>query len=184
MKSKKLLHVPVDPEKIIQLKAGDIVYLTGTLITGRDAAHKRLVQLIEKGQPLPVELANQAIYYAGPCPAKPGQIIGSCGPTTSGRMDSYTPALLELGLKVMIGKGQRSESVVRSIVQNKAVYLAAVGGVGALISKCIKKAEVIAFEDLGTEAIHRLYVEEFPTIVAIDANGNNLYKSASVRQGF
>jgi len=187
MKNKKILHIPVDSKEIFQLKAGDIVYLTGTLITGRDAAHKRLVQLIEKGQPLPVELANQAIYYAGPCPAKPGQIIGSCGPTTSGRMDSYTPTLLELGLKVMIGKGQRSDSVVKSIIQNGAVYLAAVGGVGALISKCIKRAEVIAFEDLGTEAIHRLYVEEFPAIVAIDAKGNNLYENAyenaSVRQG-
>lgn len=183
MEHKKILQLPADPKEVIQLKAGDIVYLTGMLITGRDAAHKRLVQLIEKGQPLPVELCNQAIYYVGPCPAKPGQIIGSCGPTTSGRVDSYTPALLNLGLKVMIGKGQRSEAVVKSIVQNKAVYLAAVGGVGALLSKCIKKAEVIAFEDLGTEAIHRLYVEEFPTIVAIDAYGNNLYKNLSQLAG-
>ena len=183
MEDKKILSIPVDPKTVSQLKAGDIVYLTGTLITGRDAAHKRLMQLIERGQPLPIELTNQAIYYAGPCPAKPGQVIGSCGPTTSSRMDAYTPALLELGLKVMIGKGQRSEEVVKSMVENGAVYLAAVGGAGALLSKCIKKAEVIAFEDLGTEAIHRLYVENFPTIVAIDAKGNSLYNNTAMGQG-
>jgi len=177
MSNKKVLHVPVDPYEVSKLKAGDVVYLNGTLITGRDAAHKRMVQLIEKGEPLPVDLRNQAIYYVGPCPAKPGQIIGSCGPTTSSRMDSYTPVLLDLGLKVMIGKGQRSEPVVRSIIKNKAVYLAAVGGAGALISKCIKNAEVIAFEDLGTEAIYRFEVEDFPAIVAIDAEGNNLYEN-------
>jgi len=176
MEKKEILHVPVDPSEVMQLRAGDIVYLTGTLITGRDAAHKRLIQLIEGRKPLPIDLQNQAIYYVGPCPAKPGQIIGSCGPTTSGRMDSYTPPLLDLGLKVMVGKGQRSEAVIEAIRRNKAAYLAAVGGAGALISKSIKKAEIIAFEDLGTEAIYQLEVENFPAIVAIDTHGNDLYK--------
>jgi len=178
MNNKKILRVPVDPEALLSLRAGDVVYLSGSLITGRDAAHKKLFELIKNSKPLPVDLTNQAIYYVGPCPAGPGQVIGSCGPTTSSRVDVYTPALLDLGLKVMIGKGNRSQEVVDAMVRNKAVYLAATGGAGALIAKCVKEASVIAFEDLGTEAIHLLKVEDFPLVVAIDTLGNSLYKKA------
>jgi len=173
---RNIIHAPIIEKEIESLQAGDVVYLSGTILTGRDAAHKRLIQLIREGKPLPVDIRNQAIYYVGPCPAKPGQIIGACGPTTSGRVDVFTPALLELGLKAMIGKGQRSAEVIQAIVRNKAIYLAATGGAGALIAQCVKKAEVIAFHDLGTEAIHRLEVENFPLIVAIDTTGNDLYR--------
>lgn len=157
------------------IKIGDIVYVSGYIYTGRDAAHKRLYDLALSGKMLPFDIKNQAIYYVGPCPAKPGSIIGPCGPTTSGRMDKYTPALLDMGLKVMIGKGDRSQEVIKSMMKNKCLYLAAVGGAAALISKCVKESRVVAFEDLGAEAVYKLYVEKFPTIVAIDIFGNNLY---------
>lgn len=176
MQQIKMLHAPAIPEELQSLKAGDMVCLTGTIITARDAAHKRIHKMIREGKPLPIKLKNQVIYYVGPCPAKPGHIIGSCGPTTSSRMDSYTPLLIEQGLKVMIGKGQRSKEVIESMVKHGAIYLAAVGGAGALIASCIKKVEVIAFEDLGTEAVRRMKVENLPLVVAIDSDGNNLYE--------
>jgi len=171
------IHSPVENDDIISLKCGSLVHLSGTLITGRDAAHKRLIELINKKAKLPVELENQIIYYTGPCPAPPGHIIGSCGPTTSSRMDLYTPPLIDLGLKGMIGKGPRSQRVVESIKQNKAVYFAAVGGAGALIALCVKEARVIAFDDLAAEAMFRLYVENLPLVVAIDSNGNSIYEN-------
>ena len=158
------------------LKAGDRLLLNGVIYTGRDAAHKKLFELIKEGKELPVDLNGQIIYYVGPSPARPGQIIGSAGPTTSGRMDSYTPKLLDLGLKGMIGKGLRSKEVTDSIVKNKAVYLASVGGAAALISKRIVKAEVVAYPELGPEAIYRLEVENFPVIVVNDSQGGDLYK--------
>lgn len=154
---------------------GDTVYLYGYIYTARDAAHKRLYEKIKEGKPLPIDIKDQAIYYAGPCPAKPGSVIGSCGPTTSGRMDIYTPALLDLGLKIMIGKGARSNEVIDSIIKNKCIYLAAAGGAGALLSRCVKESSIAAFDDLGTEAIYKIYVEKFPTIAVIDTFGNNLY---------
>ncbi|NLO82181.1 MAG: Fe-S-containing hydro-lyase [Clostridiales bacterium] len=172
----RVLHTPIDHRGLASLKAGDTVYLTGTILTARDAAHRRICQMIQEGKPLPIDFKDQIIYYAGPCPAKPGHIIGSCGPTTSSRMDVYTPMLLERGLKVMIGKGPRSREVIDAIVKHGAVYLAAVGGAGALIAACIKNVEVIAFEDLGTEAIHRMQVENMPLMVAIDSKGNDLYQ--------
>ncbi len=177
MSKYKVLSLPCSTKELESLNIGEIVYINGTLITGRDAAHKRMIELIEKGKPLPVNLKDQALYYVGPCPAKPGQVIGSCGPTTSSRMDVYTPTLLDLGLKIMIGKGQRNSKVIDAMVRNKAIYLAAIGGAGALLSKCVKKAVVIAFEALGTEAIYSLTVENFPTIVAIDTKGNNLFNT-------
>ncbi len=158
-----------------KIHIGDTVYISGYIYTSRDAAHKRLYELILNGKPLPVDFKNQCIYYTGPCPKKPESIIGPCGPTTSGRMDKYTPSLLDLGLKVMIGKGYRSDDVIKSIIKNKCLYLSATGGAGALISKCVKKADVIAFPELGAEAIYRLYVERFPTVVSIDSYGKNLY---------
>ena len=169
------LDVPASPEELSLLKAGDVVSLSGCILTGRDAAHKRMMEYLNKGIALPFDIKNQGIYYTGPCPAAPGKIIGSCGPTTSSRMDRYTPLLLDLGLKIMIGKGQRSPEVIAAMVRNGAVYLAAVGGAGALIAQCVKKAQVIAFDDLGPEAVYRLEVRNFPLIVAIDARGNNLY---------
>lgn len=173
----KVIHAPLIPEEIAQLRAGDSVLLTGTIYTGRDAAHKRLCALIEQNQPLPFNLRNQVIYYAGPCPARPGDAIGSCGPTTSYRMDAYAPTLCDLGLIGMIGKGPRSESVVEAIRRNGGVYFAATGGAGALIASSVTAARVIAFEDLGTEAIRELEVRGLPLIVAIDAVGGNLYKT-------
>ena len=172
----KTLKIPASAEELSRLKAGDTVHLSGILLTGRDAAHKRMIEYLNKGIPLPFNLENQGIYYTGPCPAGPGKIIGSCGPTTSSRMDSYAPRILDLGLKVMIGKGQRSPEVIAAMVRSGAVYLAAVGGAGALIASCVKKAEVLAFEDLGPEAVYRLEVENLPLIVAIDSQGNNLYE--------
>jgi fumarate hydratase subunit beta len=157
------------------LKAGDSVKITGKIYTGRDAAHKRLYELIKEGKELPFPLKDQIIYYTGPAPAKPGYASGPAGPTTSYRMDLYTPALLEKGLKGMIGKGLRSIEVIESIKKYRAIYFAAVGGAAALIAKAIKKSEVIAYPELGTEAIHRYYVEDFPAVVCIDAYGNNLY---------
>lgn len=177
--SEKYINTPITEEDIESLKTGDMVYITGTIYTARDAAHKRLYEAIQKNQKIPVDLKDNIIYYLGPSPAKDGQVIGSAGPTTSSRMDKYTPLMLEKGLKGMIGKGKRSEEVINSMVKNKAVYFAAIGGAGALLSQCIKKAEVIAYEDLGTEAIRRLEVEKLPVIVVIDSKGNNLYETAA-----
>lgn len=172
------INAPFEQEELEKLKSGDYVYISGTIYTARDAAHKRMYECIEEGKELPISLLGNAIYYLGPSPAREGQVIGSAGPTTSSRMDKYTPAMLDLGLKGMIGKGKRSKEVIDAIVRNKAVYFAAVGGAGALLSKCIKKAEVIAYDDLGTEAIRKLSVENLPVIVVIDKDGNNLYETA------
>lgn len=169
------LRTPITNKDMEKLKAGDLVELTGTIYTARDAAHKRLVETLEKGEALPFDIKGSVIYYVGPTPAKGGQAIGSAGPTTSGRMDRYTPALLELGLKGMIGKGLRTQEVKDSIVKNKAVYFSAVGGAAALISQKILKSEVIAYEELGTEGIRKLEVEDFPVIVAVDSQGNDYY---------
>ncbi len=171
----KRIHTPLTKEIARTLCAGDYVYLTGTIYSARDAAHKRLIESLAAGEALPLPLENEIIYYLGPTPPRPGQVIGSAGPTTASRMDKYAPALLELGQTGMIGKGRRSEEVIAAMKKNSAVYFAAVGGAGALLSKCIKKAEVIAYEDLGAEAIYKLSVENFPIIVVIDCNGNNLY---------
>ena len=175
------ITAPLDREQIAKLHAGDSVLLTGTIYTGRDAAHKRLCALVEQGKELPFDIRNQAIYYAGPCPAKPGDAIGSCGPTTSYRMDAYAPMLCDLGLIGMIGKGQRSEAVCEAIRRNGGVYFAATGGAGALIATSVKAAKVIAFEDLGTEAIRELQVEKLPLIVAIDCHGGNLYEEGPAK---
>lgn len=175
---KKYLNVPAGAEELSELKAGDYVYLTGTIYTARDAAHKRMYESLMEGKELPVDLKDQFIYYLGPTPAREGQVIGSAGPTTSSRMDKYTPTMLAQGIKGMIGKGKRSPEVIESVKTNGAVYFAAVGGAGALLSKCIKEAEVIAYDDLGTEAIRKLKVEEFPVIVVVDSQGNNLYETA------
>jgi fumarate hydratase subunit beta len=172
----KVINTPLTDKVINNLKAGDRVLLNGIIYTGRDAAHKRLVELIEKGEELPMDIKNQIIYYVGPCPAKPGKVIGSAGPTTSGRMDAYAPLLMENGLKGMIGKGLRNQQVVDSIIKNNAVYFAAIGGAGALLAEAIKEAEVIAFPDLGAEAIYKLRVENFPVTVIIDNKGNDLYE--------
>ncbi|GFN34465.1 Fe-S-containing hydro-lyase [Tepidimicrobium xylanilyticum] len=169
------LTTPLTEEKIKGLKMGDNVLLSGTVYTARDAAHERLVKLLEKGENLPIDLKDQVIYYVGPSPAKPGKVIGAAGPTTSYRMDPYTPILLSAGLKGMIGKGDRGDEVIKSIKENKGVYFAAIGGVAALLSRSIKEAEIVAYEDLGSEAIRRLKVENLPLIVAIDSEGNNLY---------
>lgn len=174
----KYLTAPFTEEKITQLKAGDYVYITGTVYTARDAAHKRMMETLERGEELPFNIDGQLIYYLGPSPAREGRVIGSAGPTTSSRMDKYAPGLLDLGLRGMIGKGKRNEQVIDAIVRDKAVYFAAVGGAGALLSRCIKKAEVIAYEDLGTEAIRKLEVENLPVIVVIDAEGRNQYEIA------
>ena len=170
------LTTPLTKEKIKSLKSGDYVYITGTIYTARDAAHKRMSEALAAGEELPIDVKDQIIYYMGPTPAREGQVIGSAGPTTASRMDKYAPKLLNLGLSGMIGKGKRSQDVIDSIVLNEAVYFAAVGGAGALLSKCIKKSEVVAYDDLGTEAIRKLEVEKFPAIVVIDRNGNNLYE--------
>lgn len=177
--SEKYINTPITEQDIKSLETGDMVYISGTIYTARDAAHKRLYEAIQAHQEIPVELKDNIIYYLGPSPAREGQVIGSAGPTTSSRMDKYTPLMLEHGLKGMIGKGKRSEQVIASMVENKAVYFAAIGGAGALLSKCIKKAEVIAYEDLGTEAIRKLEVEKLPAIVVIDSKGNNLYETAT-----
>ena len=169
------LTTPLTKEKIKSLKSGDYVYITGTIYTARDAAHKRMSEALAAGEELPIDVKDQIIYYMGPTPAKEGQVIGSAGPTTASRMDKYAPKLLDLGLSGMIGKGKRSQDVIDAIVLNGAVYFAAVGGAGALLSKCIKKSEVVAYDDLGTEAIRKLEVENFPAIVVIDRMGNNLY---------
>lgn len=169
---------PINKETAKELRAGDYVYLTGTIYTARDAAHKRMYEALEKGEALPLEMKDNVIYYMGPSPAKEGRPIGSAGPTTASRMDKYAPALLDLGLTGMIGKGKRSDEVKEAIVRNGAVYFAAVGGAGALLAGSIKASEVIAYDDLGTEAIRRLEVENFPVIVVIDSTGQNLYETA------
>ena len=174
----KYINAPISDEDAKSLHSGDYVYITGTIYTARDAAHKRMYESLEKGDKLPIEMDNNIIYYMGPSPAREGRPIGSAGPTTASRMDKYAPKLLDLGLKGMIGKGKRSKEVIDAIIRNNAVYFAAVGGAGAILSKCIKKSEVVAYDDLGTEAIRKLYVEDFPCIVVIDSNGNNLYETA------
>lgn len=174
----KYIKVPLSDEDARSLKAGDYVYLTGTIYTARDAAHKRMQEALEQGETLPMEMKNNVIYYMGPSPAREGRPIGSAGPTTASRMDNYAPNLLDLGLKGMIGKGKRSQAVIDAIVRNGAVYFAAVGGAGALLSRAITSSEVIAYGDLGTEAIRKLTVKDFPAIVVIDAEGNNLYETA------
>lgn len=171
------VQTPLTDDDVLKLHAGDRVLISGVIFTGRDAAHKRLFELLQAGQPLPVDLRGQVIYYVGPAPAKPGRVIGSAGPTTSGRMDAYAPALIACGLKGMIGKGLRNQTVLDSMKQYKAVYFGATGGAGALLARRIKKAEVVAYEDLGPEAIHRLEVEDFPVIVINDAHGGDLYST-------
>lgn len=173
----KKITLPITDEDIKNLKAGDSVLLTGSIITGRDAAHKRLYELIQKGEKLPVDIKGELIYYVGPAPAKPGYAVGPAGPTSSYRMDKYAPSLLDLGLKGMIGKGARNKDVVDAIVRNKGVYLVTIGGAAALIAKSIKSEEILCYEDLGTEAVRRYEVEDFPCIVAIDSNGNNVYET-------
>ncbi|MCR4671864.1 MAG: Fe-S-containing hydro-lyase [Lachnospiraceae bacterium] len=169
------ISVPFTREEAAKMKAGDHIYITGTIYTARDAAHKRMAEALAEGKELPFDIRGQVIYYMGPSPARPGKPAGSAGPTTASRMDKYTPALLDLGLLGMVGKGRRSDAVKEAIVRNKAVYLAAVGGAGALLSKCIRSSEVIAYDDLGTEAIRKLYVEKMPVIVVMDSEGRDLY---------
>ena len=172
----KEITLPLDEKSALSLHAGDRVFVSGTIWTARDAAHARFFELLDEGKPLPVDLRDQTIYFVGPCPAPPGKAIGSAGPTTSGRMDRFSPRLIdECGLRGMIGKGNRSAEVVAAMKRCKAVYFAATGGAGALIAQCIKKCEVVAFPDLGPEAVHKLEVEKFPLIVAIDAYGNSCY---------
>lgn len=175
---KKYIKAPLNQETIENLQVGDYVYISGTIYTARDAAHKRMDDTLNNGEELPFNIEENIIYYMGPSPAREGRVIGSAGPTTSTRMDKYTPRLLDMGLKGMIGKGKRQQPVLDSIIRNKAVYFAAVGGAGALLSKCIVESKVIAYDDLGTEAIRELIVKDFPAIVVVDSSGNNLYESA------
>ncbi|MFJ5769019.1 Fe-S-containing hydro-lyase [Psychrobacillus sp. NPDC093180] len=172
----KKINLPLQEADLIALKAGDRVLLSGVVYAARDAAHKRMIEQEKEGIPFPIDLSNQVIYYVGPTPAKPGMVIGSAGPTTSGRMDLYTPRLLEVGLKGMIGKGYRSEEVKQAMIKHKAVYFGAVGGAAALIARSIKSSEVIAYEDLGTEAIRKLTIENFPVFVLNDAHGGDVYQ--------
>ena len=172
-----VMSVPADKAELSKLRAGDKLTVSGTIYTARDAAHKRLTELIASGEELPLDIRGAAIYYAGPTPEKPGQVIGSCGPTTSGRMDAYAPGLLDRGLAVMIGKGDRNAAVIDAIVRNGAVYLAAMGGAGALMGSCVKAARIVCYEDLGCEAIRELKVDNMPLTVVIDSQGNDLYKS-------
>ncbi len=171
----KIVNVPMTREEARNLVAGEKLLLNGIIYTARDAAHKRIIEEQAQGKPLPMSMENVAIYYAGPAPAKPDQVIGSCGPTTSGRMDAYAPTFMTWGETVMIGKGLRNEAVIEAMKKEGAVYLTAIGGAGALISKCVKKMSLVAYEDLGAEAIYKLEVENFPVIVTIDSKGNNLY---------
>lgn len=177
-----VLSPPFSDHIIRSLKAGDMVYISGTIYTARDAAHKRLCEMLDRGEPMPFDFNGQAVYYAGPAPAKPGKPIGSVGPTTGGRMDDYSPTLIAKGLKVMIGKGTRSKKVVETMKQHTGLYFAAIGGAAALMAQRVESAEVIAFEELGTEAIRRLQVKELPVVVAIDCHGNDMYELA--RQTF
>lgn len=181
MNTERKINVPLSDQTIDSLKAGDYVYLSGTIYTARDAAHKRMYESMKCGEELPIILRENVLYYLGPSPAREGQVIGSAGPTTSSRMDRYTPDMLDMGLKGMVGKGKRSPEVIEAMKRNHAVYFAAVGGAGALLSKCIKKAEVVAYPDLGTEAIRKLEIEDLPVIVVIDKDGNNLYETAKLK---
>ena len=175
---KKYIKAPLEKEIVKTLRAGDYVYITGTIYTARDAAHKRMDETLREGKELPVPLKDEIVYYMGPSPAREGRVIGSAGPTTASRMDKIHTELLDLGLGGMIGKGKRSKEVIDAIIRNQSVYFAAVGGAGALLSKCIQESEVVAYDDLGTEAIRRLTVKNFPVIVVIDCEGNNLYETA------
>jgi len=172
------INTPLEKNVIEMLSAGDMVYITGCIYTARDAAHKRMAEALETGKDLPIDIKGETIYYMGPPPARKGNVIGSAGPTTASRMDKYTPRLLDMGLCGMIGKGKRSREVIEAMIRNGVVYFAAIGGAGALLSKTIVKAELIAYDDLGTEAIRKLTVKDFPAIVVIDARGNNLYDIA------
>lgn len=175
---RKIIHAPIIREEILNLKSGDSVCITGTIYTARDAAHKRMYEALEEGKKLPIDIKDNIIYYMGPSPAREGRPIGSAGPTTASRMDKYTPALLDIGMGGIVAKGKRSRAVLDSIIKNQSVYFAAIGGAGALLSKAIKSSEVVAYDDLGTEAIRKLEVENFPVIVVIDSQGNNLYETA------
>ena len=174
----KYITTPITAETTKDLKSGDYVYITGTIYVARDAAHKRMIEALERGEELPIDIKDSTIYYMGPSPAREGRPIGSAGPTTASRMDKYAPTLLDLGEKAMIGKGKRTKEVIEAIVRNQAVYFAAIGGAGALLSKCITRSEVICYDDQGAEAIRRIEVENFPVIVVIDREGNNLYETA------
>ena len=174
----KYIKAPLEKKIVKTLRAGDYVYITGTIYTARDAAHKRMDETLREGKELPVPIKDEIVYYMGPSPAREGRVIGSAGPTTASRMDKYTPKLLDLGLGGMIGKGKRSKEVIDAIISNQSVYFDAVGGEVALLSKCIQESEVVAYDDLGTEAIRRLTVKNFPVIVVIDCKGNNLYETA------
>ena len=178
---RKKISLPLDKTQIESLHAGDAILLTGYLYTARDSVHKKLVAMIESGESLPINLAGETIYYAGPCPAKPGETIGSVGPTTSGRMDRYAPILMSRGLLGMIGKGARSPQVIQAIKDSGAVYFGATGGAGALIAQCVRSVVVVAFPELGTEAVRRLWVEDFPVLVLIDSQGNNLYETGRTK---
>jgi len=174
----KYINTPITEEVTKNLKSGDYVYITGTIYVARDAAHKRMMEALARGENLPIEIKDSTIYYMGPSPAREGRPIGSAGPTTATRMDKYAPTLLDLGEKAMIGKGKRSQEVMEAIVRNKAVYFAAVGGAGALLSKCVVKSETVCYEDLGAEAILKMEVKDFPVVVVVDCEGNNLYETA------
>ena len=175
MSENKIIRTPITEEVTRELTAGDYVYITGTMYVARDAAHKRMIEALERGEELPIDIIDSTIYYMGPSPAREGRPIGSAGPTTASRMDKYAPRLLDLGQKAMIGKGKRSKEVIDAIIRNHGVYFAAVGGAGALLSKCIIKSELVCYEDLGAEAILKIEVENFPVVVVIDSCGNNLY---------
>lgn len=172
------ITTPITEEKTKDLRSGDYVYITGTIYVARDAAHKRMIEALDRGEQLPINIKDATIYYMGPSPAREGRPIGSAGPTTASRMDKYAPTLLDLGQKAMIGKGKRTKEVINAIVRNHAVYFAAIGGAGALLSKCITKSEVICYDDLGAEAIRKIEIKDFPVIVVIDSQGNNLYETA------
>lgn len=174
----KKITTPITEEVTQDLRSGDYVYITGTMYVARDAAHKRMIEALDRGEELPIDIKDATIYYMGPSPARDGRPIGSAGPTTASRMDKYAPTLLDLGEKAMIGKGKRTQEVIDAIVRNHAVYFAAIGGAGALLSKCIKKSEIVCYDDLGAEAIRKIEVEDFPVIVVIDSEGNNLYETA------
>ncbi len=173
---KRIIEAPVSDETIRSLKAGDMVYISGTIYTARDAAHKRLYEMLRNNEPTPFDFTGQIVYYAGPCPAKPGKPIGSVGPTTAGRMDAYSPLLIRHGLKAMIGKGSRNQEVVNAIKEHTGVFFAAIGGAAALMARCVDSAQVIAFDDLGTEAIRKLHVTRLPVIVVVDCRGNSIYE--------
>ena len=174
----KHITTPITEEKTKDLRSGDYVYITGIIYVARDAAHKRMIEALDRGEQLPIDIKDATIYYMGPSPAREGRPIGSAGPTTASRMDKYAPTLLDLGQKAMIGKGKRTKEVIDAIVRNHAVYFAAIGGAGALLSKCITKSEVICYDDLGAEAIRKIEIKDFPVIVVIDSQGNNLYETA------